>query len=785
MSRRLIPLVVLLGAFLRTSDATATFSGTDLIVPAGARSSGAYGTEWYTDVWITNLSPQAPTTVEVRLLLRGQSNLAPATTKIDLKAGETRFIRNIFQEVFGQTSAAGALRFIAPIEILVSSRTYSSSDPAHEEQSQGTFFGTTPTRFSIGVGESTSIQGVVFGQAQSFRFNFGMVETEGKPGVVRANLYDEKNSVVASKDYGIRAAESLQYGIGDLLTQGDLDNGRLTLEVVSGDARIIGYGTQITNGSQSAAVFEMSFNQTTLGYPVPGPKGDQGEKGDKGDKGEKGDAGPMGPRGSSGPTGPQGPAGPTGPIGPTGPQGLTGPQGPTGLTGATGPMGPMGLTGTQGPAGATGAQGLTGPMGPQGPAGPTGAVGPQGPIGPQGPKGIGVPWIAVQGPLATLTPDTGHLITGSTPVGLSFPSPAVVGSVFRIAGTGSAPWSLAPGPGANIGVSSLGWLRTSFSDVNPTPVALAISGNGKYIAVFSSWLFFSSDMGATSSVVTLPPGGYAGAVACSQDGARFVTVANDAVSRSTDYGSSWTTTSGYSWATRVPALASSSDGSRLLASTALGQLYLSTDFGATWTPQGPTKAWGGVAMSGDGTRMIAVVPYAVPPGDTVYLSENGGTVWNPVGASGYYHNSIMMSRDGTTCLASDGSTSLLMVSTDGCKTWVGRTISGSPGAYSEVAVSGDGKTMLVRRTNVGVLLSQDGGASWVLQTGTSTSSPYAFMAISDDGGVAYAAGGTIRRVLTVSSSNSVTGDSDSAAEILCVGTGKYQILSSHGGVSLK
>jgi hypothetical protein len=53
-------------------------------------------------------------------------------------------------------------------------------------------------------------------------------------------------------------------------------------------------------------------------------------------------------------------------------------------------------------------------------------------------------------------------------------------------------------------------------------------------------------------------------------------------------------------------VASSSDGTRLVAVVNWGQIYTSTDSGLTWTARDSARIWLSVASSSDGTRLVAV-----------------------------------------------------------------------------------------------------------------------------------------------------------------------------------
>jgi hypothetical protein len=60
-------------------------------------------------------------------------------------------------------------------------------------------------------------------------------------------------------------------------------------------------------------------------------------------------------------------------------------------------------------------------------------------------------------------------------------------------------------------------------------------------------------------------------------------------------------------------VASSADGTKLVAASSadptlsLGHIYLSSDSGASWTETGTPQNWKAVALSADGTKVVAVV----------------------------------------------------------------------------------------------------------------------------------------------------------------------------------
>jgi hypothetical protein len=72
-------------------------------------------------------------------------------------------------------------------------------------------------------------------------------------------------------------------------------------------------------------------------------------------------------------------------------------------------------------------------------------------------------------------------------------------------------------------------------------------------------------------------------------------------------------------------VASSSDGTKLVALVGGGQLYSSTDSGVTWIACESARNWYSVASSSDGSKLVAVVP----SGQIHTISVNDATLAPP------------------------------------------------------------------------------------------------------------------------------------------------------------
>lgn len=165
-------------------------------------------------------------------------------------------------------------------------------------------------------------------------------------------------------------------------------------------------------------------------------------------------------------------------------------------------------------------------------------------------------------------------------------------------------------------------------------------------------------------------------------------------------------------------VAMSADGSKIVAvaggGSTTGPIYTSTNFGGTWiSNNAPVLDWVAVSSSADGTRLAA---NAFSRSGTW---TNSGTTWkqSPCPLNNFYPSSIASSADGNTLLVGGGPVSL---STNRGNTWT--TIPPPPpastGASGEgMAMSANGTVMLV---NGQPYLSTNSGTSWFVATNLQT-----------------------------------------------------------------
>jgi len=251
---------------LAAAPVLASFSGTDVFLPSTGRGEGVGSSQWYTTIWIYN--PQAsPVNVQLHFLLRDQVNPSPAGTySVMIAAGETRRFVNAVENLFG-LQGFGAIRVLSNDDVVVNSRIYSVPVGDTEADSTGQFFAAVPASFAIGAGQSTEILGVYQTDPMSnsdYRYNFGVVETTGGSATIRVTARNDYGVTVASRDYSLGAYEPIQKNVSNLGGTIDGENLRLTVEVLSGDGKVVAFGSSLANSIDDPSTFEMQFRSELL-----------------------------------------------------------------------------------------------------------------------------------------------------------------------------------------------------------------------------------------------------------------------------------------------------------------------------------------------------------------------------------------------------------------------------------------------------------------------------------------------------------------------------------------
>ena len=174
----------------------------------------------------------------------------------------------------------------------------------------------------------------------------------------------------------------------------------------------------------------------------------------------------------------------------------------------------------------------------------------------------------------------------------------------------------------------------------------------------------------------------------------------------------------------VRAVASSTDGRKIVAATYGGLIYTSADAGTTWvSTTAPTLSWQSVASSADGTKLVAV-----PSGGQIYTSTDSGATWTPRATTQNW-SSVASSSDGTKLVAAigNGGSGQIYTSTDSGATW---TATATALNWFSVASSSDGMKLVAVVYGGQIYTSTDSGTTW---TPRATSQNWQSVASSSDG----------------------------------------------------
>jgi hypothetical protein len=175
-------------------------------------------------------------------------------------------------------------------------------------------------------------------------------------------------------------------------------------------------------------------------------------------------------------------------------------------------------------------------------------------------------------------------------------------------------------------------------------------------------------------------------------------------------------------------IASSADGSKMVAAASLSGIFASTDSGATWaaTAASASLKWRSVASSADGGKLAAVVL-----GGGIYT--NSGTKWTITSAPASSNwISIASSADGSKLVAAISGGGIYTSANSG-STWTKQT-SGLPTnpAWITVASSANGSNLIAAVNGGDIYTSGNSGTTWTAQTGAPNTT-WAAVASSADG----------------------------------------------------
>ena len=245
------------------------------------------------------------------------------------------------------------------------------------------------------------------------------------------------------------------------------------------------------------------------------------------------------------------------------------------------------------------------------------------------------------------------------------------------------------------------------------------SDGTKLVARTSSYLYTSNDSGATWIERDYPVGVALtpGPIAFSSDGTTLVVSSYDVgnIHTSTDFGATWTER--VESLSNVTALASSSDGTKLVAAVTTN-LYTSNDSGVTWTLQEfyPDGAIVRIVSSSDGVKLAAINNAGY-----VYTSDDSGVTWTQHFDYATWV-SIASSSDGSKLAVVSSGSEQLYVSEDSGATWTQQTQETVSGlSWVAVALSGDGTKIVAAPSDSNYIYTYVSVSAPTLTTNTASS----------------------------------------------------------------
>ncbi len=206
-------------------------------------------------------------TFTFQFLRAGQANLSPASFSDTLSPGQTKR----YSDVVGTSAASDECqrRGSHPFERRdLRRRSGSTTGPPAfpSPRRRGSFSRASRRAFSIGLGQSATLQGVYLGSGLDFRYNYVLLETSGSACTVHVQALDGAGSQLGAADVPLLAYEHLLLSAGALAPAASTSNARLVATVTAGSGTALFAGSQVGNGGpQDQSGFEMSFRDALLG----------------------------------------------------------------------------------------------------------------------------------------------------------------------------------------------------------------------------------------------------------------------------------------------------------------------------------------------------------------------------------------------------------------------------------------------------------------------------------------------------------------------------------------
>ena len=204
-------------------------------IAAVAHAPGALGTSWRTDVRVFNSGNREAnvTAIFTRAGEEGWNHFA--AVKLVIAPSQVLALDDVVAATL-LTNGVGQLEFVGDTDrLIITSRTYTTA-------AGGTYGQFIPAVATTDAATLANVAHLVV--TSDFRTNLGFAEVNGSDGVVRVTLFDATTgAVVSQRDYPVVPFAQMQFpAAGAALMTAEL-------KVISGDARIVAYGSVVDNRS--------------------------------------------------------------------------------------------------------------------------------------------------------------------------------------------------------------------------------------------------------------------------------------------------------------------------------------------------------------------------------------------------------------------------------------------------------------------------------------------------------------------------------------------------------
>lgn len=230
-----------------------------LVIPAIARTDGANGTHFVTDVRVLNRSTN-PVTLTAWFTPGGaDGRIGFSAMKYTVAPGQVLALDDVVAREF-RTAGIGNLQVTGnTAALLVTSRTYNDAAGGTFGQfipaaspSSSTAFGDTPLH--LPQLENTA----------AFRTNIGFSEVAGEAGRVAVAIFDAENKPIAAYEEPLAPFSQVQFPILGGIGGTRVDAVRATVTVTEGNARIVAYGSVVDNVSGDPIYIPATLPDTLL-----------------------------------------------------------------------------------------------------------------------------------------------------------------------------------------------------------------------------------------------------------------------------------------------------------------------------------------------------------------------------------------------------------------------------------------------------------------------------------------------------------------------------------------